>query len=59
MLTAVEHYAAKKIRNWTQRAYKAFCSMCGDETVLPTRPDERHPVFCLECYHQRRKRKAS
>ncbi len=30
------------------------CSQCGKETTLPFRPTQGRPVYCLQCYQQRR-----
>jgi CxxC-x17-CxxC domain-containing protein len=33
---------------------KATCSQCGKETTVPFRPTQGRPVFCRECFQQRR-----
>ena len=30
------------------------CSQCGKETTVPFRPTQGRPVFCRECFEQRR-----
>ena len=30
------------------------CSACGKETTVPFRPTQGRPVFCRECFQQRR-----
>ena len=30
------------------------CSQCGRETTVPFKPTQGRPVFCRECYQQRR-----
>ncbi len=30
------------------------CSQCGKETTVPFRPTQGRPVYCRECYQQRR-----
>ncbi len=30
------------------------CSQCGKETTVPFRPTQGRPVFCRECFSQRR-----
>ena len=30
------------------------CSGCGKETTVPFRPNQGRPVFCRECFQQRR-----
>jgi CxxC-x17-CxxC domain-containing protein len=33
---------------------RATCSQCGKETTVPFRPTQGRPVFCRECFQQRR-----
>ena len=33
---------------------RATCSQCGKETTVPFRPTQNRPVFCRECFVQRR-----
>src|SRR5438105_1990594 len=33
---------------------QATCSQCGKQTTLPFRPTQGRPVFCRECFQQRR-----
>jgi CxxC-x17-CxxC domain-containing protein len=40
------HYAKVETR--------ATCSQCGKETTVPFRPTQGRPVFCRECFQQRR-----
>jgi CxxC-x17-CxxC domain-containing protein len=35
------------------------CSGCGKETTVPFRPTQGRPVFCRECFQQRRAAAAS
>lgn len=30
------------------------CSQCGRETTVPFKPTQGRPVYCRECYQQRR-----
>jgi CxxC-x17-CxxC domain-containing protein len=30
------------------------CSACGKETTVPFRPTQNRPVFCRDCFRQRR-----
>jgi CxxC-x17-CxxC domain-containing protein len=32
----------------------ATCSACGKETTVPFRPTQGRPVFCKECFQQRK-----
>ena len=38
---------------------KTNCSQCGKETTVPFRPTQGRPVFCRECFQQRRTMGAS
>jgi CxxC-x17-CxxC domain-containing protein len=31
-----------------------MCSQCGKETTVPFRPTQGRPVYCRECFQQRR-----
>ena len=33
---------------------KTSCSQCGKETTVPFKPTQGRPVFCRECFQQRR-----
>jgi CxxC-x17-CxxC domain-containing protein len=33
---------------------KATCSQCGKETTVPFRPTQGRPIFCRECFTQKR-----
>jgi CxxC-x17-CxxC domain-containing protein len=33
---------------------QAVCSHCGKETTVPFRPTQGRPVFCRECFRDRR-----
>ncbi|HEY4904786.1 MAG TPA: zinc-ribbon domain containing protein [Candidatus Sulfotelmatobacter sp.] len=33
---------------------KAVCSQCGKETTVPFRPTQGRPIFCRECFQQKR-----
>jgi CxxC-x17-CxxC domain-containing protein len=35
------------------------CSQCGKETTVPFKPTQGRPVFCRECFQQRRSAAAS
>jgi len=35
------------------------CSACGKETTVPFKPTQGRPVFCRECFQQRRATAAS
>lgn len=37
----------------------ANCSQCGKETTVPFRPTQGRPVYCRECFQQRRAAAAS
>jgi CxxC-x17-CxxC domain-containing protein len=33
---------------------RAICSQCGKETTVPFRPTQGRPIFCRECFQQKR-----
>jgi len=33
---------------------RATCSQCGKETTVPFRPTQGRPIFCRECFTQRK-----
>jgi len=33
---------------------RAICSQCGKETTVPFRPTQGRPIFCRECFIQRK-----
>jgi CxxC-x17-CxxC domain-containing protein len=33
---------------------KTVCSSCGKETTVPFRPTQGRPVFCRDCFQQRK-----
>jgi CxxC-x17-CxxC domain-containing protein len=39
---------------YTKVETEAKCSQCGKETTVPFRPTQGRPVFCRECFQQRR-----
>ncbi len=38
---------------------RTVCSQCGKETTVPFKPTQGRPVFCRECFQQRRTAAAS
>jgi CxxC-x17-CxxC domain-containing protein len=40
--------------HYTKVETRAICSQCGKETTVPFRPTQGRPVFCRECFQQRR-----
>ncbi|MFZ0277720.1 MAG: zinc-ribbon domain containing protein [Candidatus Sulfotelmatobacter sp.] len=45
------HYARVETR--------ATCSQCGKETTVPFRPTQGRPIFCRECFTQKKTAAAS
>ena len=35
--------------------HKATCSECGNECEVPFKPTEGKPVYCKECYRNKKK----
>jgi CxxC-x17-CxxC domain-containing protein len=40
--------------HFTRVETRAICSQCGRETTVPFRPTQGRPIFCRECFTQRR-----
>ncbi len=40
--------------NYQRVETKAVCSQCGKETTVPFKPTQGRPVYCRECFQQRR-----
>ena len=38
---------------------RTTCSQCGKDTTVPFRPTQGRPVFCRECFQQRRTQAAT
>jgi CxxC-x17-CxxC domain-containing protein len=38
---------------------RAICSQCGKDTTVPFRPTQGRPVFCRECFQDKRGQAAS
>ncbi len=46
--------SAGPTHTYTKVETTAVCSHCGKETTVPFRPSQGRPVFCRECFQQRR-----
>jgi CxxC-x17-CxxC domain-containing protein len=40
--------------NYPKVETRTNCSSCGKETTVPFKPNQGRPVFCRECFQQRR-----
>jgi len=40
--------------SFTRSETKTMCSQCGKETTVPFKPTQGRPVYCRECFQQRR-----
>ena len=40
--------------NYQRVETKTTCSQCGKETTVPFKPTQGRPVYCRECFQQRR-----
>ena len=40
--------------HYTRVETRATCSQCGKETTVPFRPTQGRPIFCRECFTQRK-----
>ncbi len=43
-----QHYAHARVET------RATCSQCGKETTIPFRPTQGRPIFCRECFTQKK-----
>jgi CxxC-x17-CxxC domain-containing protein len=43
-----------RLKAFSRTETKAVCSQCGQETTVPFRPSQGRPIFCRECFQQRR-----
>lgn len=41
-------------QNYAKVETRTTCSQCGKETTVPFKPTQGRPVFCRECFQQRR-----
>jgi CxxC-x17-CxxC domain-containing protein len=41
-------------QNYAKVETRTTCSQCGKETTVPFRPTQGRPVFCRECFQQKR-----
>jgi CxxC-x17-CxxC domain-containing protein len=40
--------------SFTKTETRTTCSQCGKETTVPFKPTQGRPVFCRECFMQKR-----
>jgi CxxC-x17-CxxC domain-containing protein len=40
--------------NYQRTETRTTCSQCGKETTVPFKPTQGRPVYCRECFQQRR-----
>jgi CxxC-x17-CxxC domain-containing protein len=45
--------------HYTRVETRATCSQCGKETTVPFRPTQGRPIFCRECFTQKKTAAAS
>ena len=53
------HTSSAQANTSTRSETRAMCSQCGKETTVPFKPTQGRPVYCRECYQQRRAMSAS
>ena len=51
--------AAKPGAGYNKVETRTTCSGCGKETTVPFKPTQGRPVFCRECFQQRKSAGAS
>jgi CxxC-x17-CxxC domain-containing protein len=45
---------AAPVQGYNKVETRTVCSQCGKETTVPFKPTQGRPVFCRECFQQRR-----
>jgi CxxC-x17-CxxC domain-containing protein len=45
---------AGQVSNFQRTETKTTCSQCGKDTTVPFKPTQGRPVYCRECFQQRR-----
>jgi CxxC-x17-CxxC domain-containing protein len=43
----------------TKTETRTTCSQCGKDTTVPFKPTQGRPVFCRECFQQKRQQQAA
>jgi len=43
----------------SREMFRVVCAECGKETEVPFQPTSDRPVYCRECYQQRRQARAA
>jgi CxxC-x17-CxxC domain-containing protein len=54
-----KHFSGRPPRDLSRREpveTAATCSSCGKETTVPFRPSPGRPIYCRECFQQRKGR---
>ena len=46
--------SASTTGNYQRAETRTTCSQCGKETTVPFKPTQGRPVYCRECFQQRR-----
>ena len=54
VLGVVPQRPAYQAQGHTKVETQAVCSQCGKETTVPFRPTQGKPVFCRNCFRDRR-----
>ena len=52
-------YASGGYSSGSRQMYPAVCSACGKETEVPFQPRTDKPVYCRDCFRERRPATAS
>jgi CxxC-x17-CxxC domain-containing protein len=46
--------APRESHHYARVETRAICSQCGKETTVPFRPTQGRPIFCRECFTQKK-----
>lgn len=53
-VSLVGNSTATPVPSFSRVETRTVCSQCGKETTVPFKPTQGRPVFCRECFQQRR-----
>jgi CxxC-x17-CxxC domain-containing protein len=49
-------YSQYPANRFTRETYEAICAECGCTTTVPFKPKDDRPVYCRQCYMQKKQK---
>ncbi|MDD4000707.1 MAG: zinc-ribbon domain containing protein [Bacilli bacterium] len=49
-----QRFGNRRSQGGPRKMYEAVCDACGKETTVPFQPTGDKPVYCSECYQERK-----